>query len=132
MKYLLDTNVLVAMFRKHHNMRQQILKKGIYNCAVSEATLAELKVGAYKTGDIRQWKEVVETQRSFDIIPIDSVTFDLYAKNRASLEKQGNKIDTLDLLIGCSAIQNEFVLVSHNKEHFDRIPNIQIEDWETE
>lgn len=52
MKYLLDTNVLVAMFRKHHNMRQQILDKGIYNCAVSEATLAELKVGAYKTNDI--------------------------------------------------------------------------------
>lgn len=132
MKYLLDTNVLVAMFRKHHNMRQQILDKGIYNCAVSEATLAELKVGAYKTNDIRQWKEVVETQRSFDIIPINSGTFDLYAKNRATLEKQGNKIDTLDLLIGCSAIQNELTLITHNKEHFDRIPSIQLEDWESE
>lgn len=66
MKYLLDTNVLVAMFRKQHNVREQILSKGIRNCAVSIVTIAELKVGAYKTNDYRQWKEAFETQNSFN------------------------------------------------------------------
>lgn len=131
MKYLLDTNALVAMFRKQHNVREQILSKGIRNCAVSIVTIAELKVGAYKTNDYRQWKEVFETQNSFATIPIDHDTFDKYAQFRALLEKQGKKIDSLDLLIACSAIQNNMIVITHNKEHFDRIPGIQLEDWES-
>lgn len=130
MKYLLDTNVLIAMFRKQHAIREQILKMGIENCVVSEVTLAELKVGAYKTNDPRQWHEVNETSRSFTIINITSDDFDLYARNRALLENQGTKIDSLDLLIGCSAVNNNLIVVTHNTKHFARIPNLTIDDWE--
>lgn len=130
MKYLLDTNVLIAMFRKQHGMREKILQAGIENCFISEATLAELKVGAYKTNDPRQWREVKETSVAFGIVPITSTDFDLYARNRALLESQGTKIDSFDLLIGCSAVNNGLIIVTHNKKHFARIPNVQIVDWE--
>lgn len=130
MKYLLDTNVLIAMFRKQHAIRERIIQMGTENCVVSEVTLAELKVGAYKTNDPRQWREVNETSRSFAIVNITSDDFDLYARNRALLESQGTKIDSLDLLIGCSAVNNNLTIVTHNIKHFSRIPNIRIEDWE--
>ena len=130
MKYLLDTNVLIAMFRKQHGIREKILQAGVDNCFVSEATLAELKVGAYKTNDPRQWREVKETSVAFGIVPITTTDFDLYAQNRALLENQGTKIDSFDLLIGSSAVNNGLIIVTHNKKHFARIPNIQIEDWE--
>lgn len=130
MKYLLDTNVLVAMFRKQHGIRESILRAGVDNCFVSEATLAELKVGAYKTNDPRQWREVKETSEAFAIVPITATDFDLYARNRALLESQGIKIDSFDLLIGGSAVNNGFTIVTHNKKHFARIPNLQIVDWE--
>ena len=54
MKYLLDTNVLVAMFRGQYGIREAILKAGFPNCAISEITLAELMTGAYKGGYGRQ------------------------------------------------------------------------------
>ena len=130
MKYLLDTNVLVAMFRKQHGIRESILRAGIDNCLVSEATLAELKVGAYKTNDPRQWREVKETSEAFAIVPITAKDFDLYARNRALLESLGTKVDSFDLLIGGSAINNGLTIVTHNKKHFSRIPNLQIVDWE--
>lgn len=130
MKYLLDTNVLVAMFRKQHGIRERIFEAGIENCFISDATLAELKVGAYKTNDLRQWREVRETERSFTIIPVTTEDFDRYAQNRALLESQGIKLDSLDLLIGSSAVENDMIMVTHNKKHFARIPNLQIEDWE--
>ena len=130
MKYLLDTNVLIAMFRKQHGIREKILQAGVDNCFVSEATLAELKVGAYKTNDPRQWREVKETSVAFGIVPITTTDFDLYAQNRALLENQGTKIDSFDLLIGSSAVNNGLIIVTHNKKHFARIPNLQIEDWE--
>ncbi len=130
MKYLLDTNVLIAMFRNHHGIREKIFEVGIENCYISDVTLAEIKVGAYKTNDPRQWREVRETQRSFVIVPITSADFDLYARNRAVLERQGLRIDSFDLLIGSSAVQNGMVLVSHNTNHFIRIPDIKVVDWE--
>lgn len=130
MKYLLDTNVLIAMFRNQHGIRESILHAGVCNCLVSEATLAELKVGAYKTNDPRQWREVRETSESFGIVPISATDFDLYARNRALLESQGIKVDTMDLLIGSSAVNSGLTLVTHNKKHFVHIPNLQIEDWE--
>ena len=130
MKYLLDTNVLVAMFRKQHGIRERILRAGIDNCLVCEATLAELKVGAYKTNDPRQWREVNETRRSFTIVPVTATDFDLYARNRALLENQGIKVDSFDLLIGSSAVNNGLVIVTHNTKHFSRIPNLQLVDWE--
>lgn len=130
MRYLLDTNVLIAMFRNQHGIRENIIQAGIDNCLVSQVTLAELKVGAYKTNDPRQWHEVKETSEAFAIVPITSTDFDLYARNRAFLESQGIKIDSLDLLIGSSAVNNGLVIVTHNKKHFARIPNLQIVDWE--
>lgn len=130
MKYLLDTNVLIAMFRKQHGIRESILQVGVNNCFVSEVTIAELKVGAYKTNDPRQWREVKETSDAFSIIPITASDFDLYARNRALLENQGARIDSFDLLIGSSAVNNGLAIVTHNKKHFARIPNLQIEDWE--
>ena len=130
MKYLLDTNALIAMFRKQHGIREKILQAGIDNCFVSEATLAELKVGAYKTNDPRQWREVNETSEAFSIVSITASDFDLYAKNRALLESQGTKIDSFDLLIGSSAVNNGLSIVTHNKKHFARIPNLRIVDWE--
>lgn len=118
------------MFRKQHGIREKILQAGIDNCLVSEATLAELKVGAYKTNDPRQWCEVRETSEAFGIVPITATDFDLYARNRALLENQGTKIDSFDLLIGCSAVNNGLTIVTHNQKHFARIPNLHIVDWE--
>lgn len=118
------------MFRNQHGIREKILHAGIDDCFVSEVTLAELKVGAYKTNDPRQWREVRETGKAFSIVPITATDFDLYARNRAFLESKGTKIDSFDLLIGSSAVNNGLVIVTHNKKHFARIPNLQIVDWE--
>ena len=40
-RYLLDTNVLIAMLKDKNNVRKQILKVGIDNCYVSEISIAE-------------------------------------------------------------------------------------------
>ena len=47
-RYLLDTNVLIAMFRGNRDVRGNILKAGFENCFVSEISIAELFYGAAK------------------------------------------------------------------------------------
>ena len=129
MKYLLDTNVLVAMFRGQHGIREAILKAGFSNCAVSEITLAEILTGAYKGGYERHAHEIAFLHDNFTIIPIGS-SIDIYARLRASLEQQGLSVDSLDLLIASSAINGKMTLVTHNSRHFARIPGLKTVDWE--
>jgi len=42
MKYLLDTNICIHLFRGNYNLADKIEQIGIENCAISEITLAEL------------------------------------------------------------------------------------------
>lgn len=130
MKYLLDTNVLVAMFRGQYGIRQAILKAGFENCAISEITLAELLTGAYRGGFDRHAHEIAFLRDHFEIVPI-SAALDVYARLRADLEGNGTPLDSFDLLIAATALGNKLILVTHNTRHFSRIPGLKIRDWET-
>jgi tRNA(fMet)-specific endonuclease VapC len=41
----------------------------------------------------------------------------------------GEPLDDIDLLIAGTAIANGLVLVTHNRQHFDRISGLTVEDW---
>jgi len=118
MKYLLDTNVLIAMFKGEHRIREAILKVGTYECAISEITIGELLVGAYKGNSKRQQKEVEYAWQMFSLVPITSDIIDRWAKERADLELKGKKIDSIDLLIAATALQNNMTIITHNTKHF--------------
>lgn len=102
---------------------------GIEYCFISEITLAELKYGAaYSNNPIKHHEEIEKLLESLQVIPISS-TLDLFANEKARLRKSGRLIDDFDLLIGCTAIANELILVTNNTKHFKRIENLQLEDW---
>jgi tRNA(fMet)-specific endonuclease VapC len=45
------------------------------------------------------------------------------------LRKKGMMISDFDLLIGSTAIANELIMITENVNEFERISNIQIENW---
>jgi tRNA(fMet)-specific endonuclease VapC len=51
------------------------------------------------------------------------------AKIYADLRKTGKPIDDIDILIAGTAISNNMILITHNRNHFERIKNLEIEDW---
>src|SRR5262249_2782368 len=48
---------------------------------------------------------------------------------RADLEASGLPLATADLQIAAIAISGDFVLVTGNLRHFERVPNLRSEDW---
>jgi tRNA(fMet)-specific endonuclease VapC len=130
-KYLLDTNIIVFLFKKRFEMNEKIKKAGIENCAISEVSVAELHFGV-ECSPI----DVIEEKRArlnsflerIQIIPFSTAT-QLYAKEKARLTKLGELISDFDILIGSTAVANDFVLVTNNTKHISRIQNIEIEDW---
>jgi tRNA(fMet)-specific endonuclease VapC len=52
-----------------------------------------------------------------------------YGKEKARLRKTGTMISDLDLFIGCTAIENDLIMVTENKSEFERISEIKLENW---
>lgn len=129
MKYLLDTNVLIAMFKDQHGIRESIKNASFEECAVSEMTIGELYVGVYKGKNIKQLREVEFVKKHFRILSTSPI-IEMYGKVRADLELKGTKIDSMDCLIGCTALFHNLTIVTHNSKHLDRIPGIKLIDWQ--
>ena len=127
-RYLLDTNVLIAMLKDKNDVRKQILKVGFENCYVSEISIAELFYGAAKGGRKKNMEDVNHILRLLEILPIFP-SLKMYGQVKAMLEMQGRRIDDFDLLIGATALQNKLTMVTANVKHLERIPNLIVENW---
>jgi len=128
-RYLLDTNVIVEMLGGNNKDLGKIEKHGIQNCFISEITIAELYYGAIKSENSKHLDDIEIIESLFQIVPLYPSFLD-YAKIRHHLTSTGLGIDTFDMLIGASAVQGNYILITHNKKHFSRISNLQIEDWQ--
>lgn len=47
----------------------------------------------------------------------------------AHLARRGELIGVEDLLIGATALAREYTVVTGNVRHFERIPNLRVENW---
>jgi len=99
------------------------------NCFISEVTLAELKFGVEKSEKPEKNKKVLDNfLTGVQILPIFH-SLDLYAKEKARLQKAGTPIDDFDLLIGVTSIRHQLTMVTNNTKHFKQITGIKLEDW---
>ncbi len=130
-RYLLDTNVLIDMFKGSHQVQERIFRAEFHNCCVSEITLAELYVGAFKGGRPKQLQEIGFVVRRFHILPV-TPALQTYARLRVLLEEKGTPLDDFDLLIAATALQEGLTLVTANHRHFDRIEGLRLENWDRE
>jgi tRNA(fMet)-specific endonuclease VapC len=64
------------------------------------------------------------------ILPIYH-SLDIYAKEKARLQKAGTPLDDFDLLIGVTSVIHGLTMVTNNTNHFKRIKGIKLENWTT-
>lgn len=101
------------------------------NCFISEMTLAELKFGVEKSEKPEKNKKALDNfLTGVQILPIFH-SLDLFAKEKARLQKAGTTIDDFDLLIGVTSVTHKLTMVTNNSNHFKRISGIKLEDWTT-
>jgi len=129
MKYMLDTNVCIAALRGNENVIQKIFHAGKEIC-VSAITFAELAHGAKKNLNAEKSLQLLnDFMFSIDVMPFDDEAADCYGEIRAALEKKGQVIGTMDMLIAGHALSLGMTVVTHNTREFCRVPRLQIEDW---
>lgn len=130
MPYLLDTNICVFFLRGKLDLDKIIKEKGRGNCYISEITVVELRYGAENSDDpVKSHKSVDRFLNGLTIIPIFGC-IKRYAKEKVRLKNIGKPLhDEFDLLIAVTAVENNLTLVTDNVSDFERINEIQIENW---
>jgi tRNA(fMet)-specific endonuclease VapC len=131
MKYLLDTDVCIYLINKRPS---SVLEK-LHACragdvGVSAVTVAELRYGASKSQRSRQNHEALDLFLApFDLVAFDDSAAAAYGEIRAHLEKAGDPIGPLDMLIAAQARGLGVTLVTNNVREFRKVKGLKIEAW---
>lgn len=131
MKYLLDTNICIHFLRGKYGLIEKFEQLGTESFAISEITLAELVFGAENSKNPQKNLDLIEVfANQVVVLPIFGAIY-LYGKEKARLRSIGLQISDFDLLIGCTAIEKDLIMVTENLKEFQRISGIRLENWVT-
>jgi tRNA(fMet)-specific endonuclease VapC len=132
--YLLDTDALSALIkpRPSATLSQKVMTVPLGQQFTSTVTLSELFYGAYRlqNGRARLLRRIEDTlllNRS--ILPFDAAAARRYGEIRAHLERRGTPIGDSDLRIAATALVHNLIVVTGNVRHFQRVPNLVVENW---
>jgi len=116
-------NLKAKTFLEDLWMSEEIISITSYN-------YAELIRGAYLSSNVNQnLQKVKDICSKFQIIYSNYESLQLYAQISASLRLKGEIIGDIDQLIASIVITSKDRLITHNLEHFRRIPSLQIQNW---
>ncbi len=129
--YLLDTDICVSILRGngalHKKLKNLSPQTEVFTTIIN---VAELYYGAFLSSRQQEQRERVEDIISrLKILFLDVKSAIEFASVKAELKKANNLIPDNDLYIGSMAKSSGLVLVTHNAKHFQRIPNLKMEDW---
>jgi tRNA(fMet)-specific endonuclease VapC len=129
--FLLDTDICIEALRRRSEALLQRLKRYTpLDVAVSVVTEAELQFGAANSGAPDRNREgVVSFLAPFTILPLDRACVPAYADLRRDLERAGQRIGDLDMLIAAQALTFGLTVVTNNIREFRRVPGLRVENW---
>lgn len=128
--YLLDTNTASYIIKGNiPAVRSRLTRIPITQVFISSITEGELRYGIARKPGATKWQQVVEEfLLQMTVLSWDSGAAKQYGDLRADLERQGQPMGTLDMMIGAHALVIGAILVS-NDHAFTRITGLNVEDW---
>jgi tRNA(fMet)-specific endonuclease VapC len=129
-RYLLDTNIASYVIRGNlPQVRQRLLKVPMSEVGISVVTEAELRFGVARLPQAAKLAIVVEEfLLRVEVLSWDSKAAQQYARMRALLEREGEPMGNLDLMIAAHALAAGVILVTNDRA-FRRVKGLRIEDW---
>jgi tRNA(fMet)-specific endonuclease VapC len=134
--YLLDTDTCIYLltgnqpgYQRNILARLDALPRN-ERPKISTIVLSELRYGVRKS----RWRKANQTLLEkflldFDVHDYGAGATVLYGELRADLEKRGQPIGPLDMMIAAHALSLDATLVTHNTREFARVKGLRMEDW---
>lgn len=128
---LLDTNACIGVMRGRAPELADLLRRSdVGAVATSSVVRAELLVGARKSArpSVERAK-VLALLADLGSLPFDDDCAEHYAEVRAFLERQGQRIGDIYLLIAATARRHGATIVTRNEGEFRRVPGLVVQGW---
>lgn len=134
--YVLDTDHLSLLRYGHEQITKRVEAVPFDELAVTIVTIEEQLRSWYT--QIRKARDadalarayegllqVAECSKTVRVLPFTKPAVERYL----DLRKQLPRLGKLDLCIAAIVLENRAVVVTRNKQDFEQVPNLQIEDW---
>ena len=125
--YLVDSSVIIDYLRGKEaavilldNIKGELFSS--YVC------LSELYEGVYRVENSKDLAKIVTKffGSLSDVYGIDENIARKFGEIRAYLKKKGSVIEDLDILLAATCLVYDLTLITFNRKHFSRIPNLRL------
>jgi len=126
-RYLLDTNIIIALFANEAAVKDNLLNAD--EVFVPSVAIGELYFGAHKSERAKgNLARIDEFSASAAVLSCDTGTARRYGEIKNSLRLKGHPLPENDIWIAANAIQHGLKLVTRDT-HFKDIVDLEIEVW---
>lgn len=130
MNFLLDTDTCVYFLRGNPNVHARINQVGRDEVALSIVSLVELRYGAEYSADSLKNHGIVDAfVEGIVVLGIDDWIARRFGQIKSRLRRDGQLIADFDLLIAATALSRNLTLVTNNTVHFERVPDLALQNW---
>jgi tRNA(fMet)-specific endonuclease VapC len=132
-KYLLDTNAVSALMKGDLQavMRLRTLSRG--EAAIPQPVIAEI---AYGIERLPRSKRRSALEDRFALVrtelarsPWTDAVSERFGSIKATLEREGSRIEDFDAAIAAHALAEGAILVTANLRDMTKVPGLKVEDW---
>ncbi len=128
--FVLDTNTLIYFFKGTGKVSDKLLEKNPSEIGLPSIVLYELETGIAKSpSPAKRRKQLDDFLSAVNLLPFAEKEAKAAADIRVELEKKGNPVGPLDILIAATAMGSGSILITHNTSEFSRVPGLRMEDW---
>lgn len=115
---------------KPQSVREKLKEYDVGDIVLSSITVSELYYVAYESQHVEKNLLALEHfLRPFDILEYRLEASMEYGKIRTALEKKGQLIGGMDMMIAAHAKSEKMVLVTNNTKEFERVEGLELENW---
>lgn len=130
MKYLLDTDTLIYVFKRTGNCLARLSAQNDSDITISTINLFELEYGMGKSNSrIKMDSYVLSLCKRYAVLEFDRSASLQAGAIRALLHTRGTPIGPYDVQIAGIALSHNLIVVTRNTREFERVPGLRVENW---
>ncbi len=130
MKYLLDTDTLIYVFKRLGNCLARLNPQPDSDIAISTINIFELEYGMGKSDNrIKMDSYVLNLCKRYAVLDFNDSASRQAGAVRALLHSRGTPIGPYDVQIAGIALANNLTVVTRNLREFSRVPGLAVENW---
>ncbi|NKB72076.1 MAG: PIN domain-containing protein [Candidatus Latescibacteria bacterium] len=129
--YMLDTNICIYVIKQRPpSILEKFNTVPTDSLCISIISIAELQYGVERSRSKKLNQSVLtDFIARLTVHPWNMAAARQYGQLRTDLEQKGPPIGNMDLLIAAHALSRGDTLVSNNLREFERVENLDCENW---